>query len=79
MLVAYNIRHQLPKLQVLTDLSHSKIKHQHNRALKAGSKLIITLNDNDEVGLWYPKTNQSLTVNINNVMVAISEHLQQLK
>ncbi len=77
--VAHNIRRQLPKLQVLTDLSHSKIKRQHNRALKTGAKLIITLNDNDQVGLWYPKTNQSLTVDINNVMITIGEYLHQLK
>lgn len=77
--IAHNIRRQLPKLQVLTDLSHSKIKRQHNRALKAGAKLIITLNDNDQVRLWYPKSNQSLTVDINNVMITISEYLQQLK
>lgn len=79
LLIAHNIRQQLPKLQVLTDLSNNKIKRQHNRALKADSKLIITLNDDDQVRLWYPKTNESLNVNTDNIIITISEHLSRLK
>ncbi|KJG27748.1 histidine--tRNA ligase [Photobacterium angustum] len=79
LLIANNIRHQLPKLQVLTDLSSNKIKRQHSRALKTDSKLIITLNDNDSVGLWYPKNNESLTVTSDLIIITISEYLNLLK
>ncbi len=62
LVLANRIRQHLPQLQILSDFSGSKLKRQHNNALKTGCRYIITLNADGKIGLWDLLKDRSETV-----------------
>lgn len=77
LLVANKLRHSLPQLKILSDFSGSKLKSQHNNALKSGCKYIITVNSNGELGYWDLLNKQSEVLSESAIIEKITNSLHK--
>lgn len=56
------LRQHLPKFKIFSDFSGAKLKRQHSNALKSGCRYIVTLNEDNRIGLWDLNTNNHETL-----------------
>lgn len=71
--LACALRRDLPGLRVLTDCSGTKLKRQHQNALKSGCRFILTINAEQQIRLWDLQNNQQNLLAIQDIALRLDE------
>lgn len=77
LLLSKTIRDSIKNVTVINDFSGSKLKRQHQRALKAEPDIIITLQQDDSVGIWQLKDNQKHLCSLFEISKTLNSLLEQ--
>lgn len=72
-MLACALRRGLPELRILTDCSDTKLKRQHQNALKSGCRFILTINADEQIRLWDLQNSQQMSLTIQGVISRIAE------
>jgi len=76
-ILAKNLRDTFPQLEVYSDFSGSKLKKQHQRALKESADIVVTLNVDHTLGIWSISDNDKLVINkeefLDHIQIFIKE------
>lgn len=72
-LLACAIRRELPSLHVLTDCSGTKLKRQHQNALKSGCRFILTINAEKQTSLWDLQEKKQIPFTIQYIISQLSK------
>ncbi|PSB84778.1 histidine--tRNA ligase [Photobacterium damselae] len=77
LILAKNLRDTFPQLEVYSDFSGSKLKKQHQRALKESADIVVTLNVDHTLGIWSISDNDKLVINkeefLDHIQIFIKE------
>lgn len=72
-MLANMLRHKLPNLRVMTDCTGTKLKRQHQNALKTNTHLILTINADGSIRLWDLLNNQQEEMEVVDIISRISK------
>lgn len=73
-MLANVLRHKLPNLRVMTDCTGTKLKRQHQNALKSGCQFILTINADGSIRLWDLLNNQQENLDVLDIIARFSKY-----
>ena len=75
LLLSKAIRDSIKNISIVNDFSGSKLKRQHQRALKSDFDIILTLQDDLSVGVWHLEKNHRIACSQENTLQEIEKLL----